>query len=268
MRAFEKRKLDSHSPSTFFDPKVQKKLKTGKAGDKYEVEADAVANKVINAPQRSAGLLQTKSEIQQNSLSEKITSVQKQEIKDDEPAQKKEEDKLQEKDEEEPVQKKEEEESAQAKEEEEKVQQKAISDSISKIQKKDLAEEEPIQKKEENKLQKKQEEEEPIQKRESKETKNLDIESKLQESKGKGNAMSSEIIREMNTAFKANFSAIRIHTDSAAIALCQEIGAQAFTNGLDIYFNKGKYNPESKAGKELLAHELTHTIQQGAIAKK
>jgi Domain of unknown function (DUF4157) len=40
------------------------------------------------------------------------------------------------------------------------------------------------------------------------------------------------------------------------------LGAQAFTNGNDIYFNNGKYNPNSKDGKHLLAHELTHTVQQ------
>ena len=44
----------------------------------------------------------------------------------------------------------------------------------------------------------------------------------------------------------------------------QELGSQAFTNGNDIYFNEGKYNPESDSGKHLLAHELTHTVQQGA----
>ena len=44
--------------------------------------------------------------------------------------------------------------------------------------------------------------------------------------------------------------------------------AQAFTHGKEIYFNKNKYNPASKDGQHLLAHELTHTIQQGASAQR
>ncbi len=46
------------------------------------------------------------------------------------------------------------------------------------------------------------------------------------------------------------------------------LGAQAFTHGNDIYFNDGKYQPESSKGKHLLAHELTHTVQQGAAVKR
>ena len=42
----------------------------------------------------------------------------------------------------------------------------------------------------------------------------------------------------------------------------QELGAQAFTNGADIYFNSGKYNPQINSGKHLIAHELTHVVQQ------
>ena len=72
----------------------------------------------------------------------------------------------------------------------------------------------------------------------------------------------------MENSFEVDFSPIRIHTDDNAVKMCQEIGAQAFTNGADIYFNKGKYDPNSVQGKKLLAHELTHTIQQGAIFQK
>ena len=136
------------------------------------------------------------------------------------------------------------------------------------LQKKEMKEEEPVQKKEEEKIQQKATEEEGLQKKEKSDTENSNMESKIRKTKGEGYPMSRGIKLEMDTAFKADFSAVRIHTDSTAIALCQEMGAQAFTNGKDIYFNKGKYNPKSKAGKELLAHELTHTIQQGAIDKK
>lgn len=249
MRAFEKRKLDNHPSSTFFDPKIQKKLKTGKAGDQYEVEADTVANKVVNTANKTGGLMQAKEEeqLQQKPIADSSSTLQKQEIKE-EPVQKQEEEKLQKKEEEE-VQKKEEEEQVQAKDEEE-LQQKPITETISTLQKQETKEEEPIQRKEEKK-----------------ESESETTESKIKKTKGEGHPMSKDIQSEMDTAFKADFSPVRIHTDSAAIALCQEMGAQAFTNGVDIYFNKGKYNPQSKAGKELLAHELTHTIQQGAIDK-
>jgi len=72
----------------------------------------------------------------------------------------------------------------------------------------------------------------------------------------------------MESGFGADFSDVKIHTDTNAVQMSQELGAQAFTNGNDVYFNKGKYNPDSREGKHLLAHELTHTIQQtGAVQK-
>src|SRR5690606_34347324 len=62
--------------------------------------------------------------------------------------------------------------------------------------------------------------------------------------------------------FNQNFSAVNIHTDDIAAKNAEKLGAKAFTVGNDIYFNKGYYNPNSPGGKKLLAHELTHTIQQ------
>ncbi|MBU2950203.1 DUF4157 domain-containing protein [Tamlana agarivorans] len=68
----------------------------------------------------------------------------------------------------------------------------------------------------------------------------------------------------MGSEFGANFSTIRIHTGTEAVHMSQDIGAQAFTHGSDIYFNEGKYDTNSNSGKHLLAHELTHTVQQGS----
>ena len=70
----------------------------------------------------------------------------------------------------------------------------------------------------------------------------------------------------MNTSFGADFSDVRIHDNKESAKMNNAIQAQAFTHGKDIYFNEGKYNPQSSAGKKLLAHELTHTIQQGGKA--
>ncbi|MEM7382061.1 MAG: DUF4157 domain-containing protein, partial [Bacteroidota bacterium] len=55
---------------------------------------------------------------------------------------------------------------------------------------------------------------------------------------------------------------MRIHTGSSAVQMSEEINARAFTHGNDIYFNKGEYNTDTSRGKHLLAHELTHTLQQ------
>lgn len=63
--------------------------------------------------------------------------------------------------------------------------------------------------------------------------------------------------------FGQDFSKVRLHTDAKAAGMADSIQAKAFTLGNDIAFAKGAYNPESKSGKRLLAHELTHTVQQG-----
>ena len=66
----------------------------------------------------------------------------------------------------------------------------------------------------------------------------------------------------------ADFNEVRIHTDATAAEMNKSLGAQAFTLGKDIYFNAGKFKPDTIKGLHLLAHELTHTIQQGAVQPK
>lgn len=68
----------------------------------------------------------------------------------------------------------------------------------------------------------------------------------------------------MEPRFGVDLSGVRLHTGSEAAQLNRAVSAQAFTHGRDIYLGEGKNNLESSAGKQLLAHELTHTIQQGA----
>ena len=82
---------------------------------------------------------------------------------------------------------------------------------------------------------------------------------------GKGNALESGIKGEMESAFGADFSAVRIHTDGAANNMNNQLGANAFAYGNDVFFRSNKYNPSSQEGKRLLAHELTHTIQQKGL---
>ena len=88
------------------------------------------------------------------------------------------------------------------------------------------------------------------------------MENKLQASKGKGNILPNDTLGFMNRSFGSDFSDVKIHTDSASVQMNRNIGAKAFTHGKDIYFNDGKYNPSTSDGKSLIAHELTHTIQQ------
>ncbi len=90
-----------------------------------------------------------------------------------------------------------------------------------------------------------------------------DLQSNLTLSKGRGNPLSAEMQIKMGSAFGTNLSAVRIHTGGTAVHMSKELNAQAFTHGNDIYFNQGKYDTNSTSGKHLLAHELTHTVQQG-----
>ena len=83
---------------------------------------------------------------------------------------------------------------------------------------------------------------------------------------GGGVALPGKTRSFMENSFSADFSGVRVHTGVMAAAMNTSIRARAFTVGNDIYFNDNEYNPETGAGKKLLAHELTHTIQQGGKA--
>ena len=86
--------------------------------------------------------------------------------------------------------------------------------------------------------------------------------SQLNSTKGSGSPLPSDTNSFMGNAFGTDFSNVRVHTGGSAIQMNQGLNARAFTHGSDIYFNKGQYSPGSSEGKRLLAHELTHTIQQ------
>ncbi len=90
------------------------------------------------------------------------------------------------------------------------------------------------------------------------------FERSLASSKGAGTPMPRSVHKRMEGRFGADFAGVRIHTGSQAQSLSASIHAKAFTHGNDIYFNAGYYSPETGSGQRLLAHELTHTLQQGA----
>ncbi|WP_461304613.1 eCIS core domain-containing protein, partial [Aureisphaera sp.] len=87
-------------------------------------------------------------------------------------------------------------------------------------------------------------------------------------SKGGGQSMDKGTQSFMESRFGADFSGVKIHTGPKAAAMSSELNAQAFTVENDIFFNEGMYSPNSTSGKHLLAHELTHTIQQKGIQRK
>jgi hypothetical protein len=66
----------------------------------------------------------------------------------------------------------------------------------------------------------------------------------------------------MESAFGESFGDVRVHAGKGTGEVVGELGALAFTRGRDIYFKEGEYNPSTREGEELLAHELTHVVQQ------
>lgn len=218
----------------FTKPTLQTKLTIGQPGDQYEQEADQMADQVV---QRLAG---NNTNPKSNIIQPKCATCQ-------------EEEKLQQK--EEP-------------EKEEKLQKKPIFESNAEPP------ELPIQTKLEktSSLQKKcdectTEEETPGLQRAADSTvtpsASPSLESRLSSSRGGGNPLPENTRTQMEGAFGTDFSGVRVHTDSSAVQMNQELNALAFTHGSDVYFNAGKYDAGSTEGQRLLGHELTHVVQQG-----
>ncbi len=300
-KSYRKSRRRTRRTSPFFTARgsssflgLQAKLSVGKPGDKYETEADSVADKVVNRTEPGSGnffgtslfrghdgfvqekplaesitpLVQKQEEEEEEVQAKQLGNIQTQVVEEEEPVQ------AQVEEEEEPVQ-------AQVEEEEEPLQARAEEEEEEMAQMQPEEEEEEIQAKlgqaveepEDEAFvagQAEEEEEEPVQVSPNGQTAvNPYTESKLKNSAGNGNKMDTATRNEMERGFGADFSRVNIHTDTNAEQMSRELGARAFTHGNDIYFNKGKYNPQSKEGKHLLAHELTHTIQQkGMIPAK
>uniref|UniRef100_A0A8J7DEL6 DUF4157 domain-containing protein n=3 Tax=Desmonostoc muscorum TaxID=1179 RepID=A0A8J7DEL6_DESMC len=95
---------------------------------------------------------------------------------------------------------------------------------------------------------------------------NPDLEASINQARGSGQPMADNIREPMEQAFGADFSGVKVHTDGQSDELNQSIQARAFTTGQDVFFRQGEYNPGSRGGQELLAHELTHVVQQNGEA--
>lgn len=236
----------------FFAPAVQAKLTVGKEGDKFEQEADMMADKAVQRAampnvQAKCADCDEKDKLQRKPLADGITPfIQRKEI-EEEKVQRKEE-------EEEPVQAKRIQ--RKEKEAEEPVQAK-------RLQRKEEEQEEPVQAKRIQRMEK--EEEEPIQAKSATgqaRPSMTAVEWVLQDTKGLGSRLPDPVRQEMEAGFGVDMSEVRIHTDQAAVDMSQSLSAQAFTHGWDVFFNQHKYNPNTRDGKLLLAHELAHTLQQ------
>ncbi|NEN88189.1 MAG: DUF4157 domain-containing protein [Okeania sp. SIO3H1] len=213
---------------------IQTKMTVGPPGDIYEQEADQVAATVMRTPAPQVQHQTEEEEVQTKPIT---PLVQQQSEEEDEKVQM-----LQ----------------RQSEEEDEKVQM---------LQRQSEEEDEKVQM-----LQRQAEEDEKVQaKAVPGQTPAVSphLESKIQSRRGTGQPLPESTRAFMEPRFGADFSRVRVHTDSSAVQMNKELGAQAFTHGNDVYFNSGKFNPESSSGKKLLAHELTHTIQQtGGVQAK
>ena len=85
---------------------------------------------------------------------------------------------------------------------------------------------------------------------------------RINHERGSGQALDTNVQAKMNEATGQDFKDVRVHTGPQSHALNEQLSAKAFTTGSDIFFREGAYDPNSSGGQELLAHELTHVVQQ------
>ncbi|WP_155298804.1 eCIS core domain-containing protein [Deinococcus kurensis] len=85
---------------------------------------------------------------------------------------------------------------------------------------------------------------------------------RIQARRGAGNPLPEAIQRHLEQGLNHDLSRVRIHDDAEADKLAKGVNALAFTTGTDIFFRAGRFNPNTQTGLALLAHEVTHTVQQ------
>jgi len=227
---------------------LQAKLRIGQPGDVYEHEADRVVDAVMRMPAPQKVSINN-SRIQRASTTFEENELKRQPIEEEE----EEEKKLQRQpaEEEEEEEKKLQRQPAKEEEEEEKLQKK------------------PIEEEEEEKLQRQPAEEEEEEKK--LQAKNVSvsnpvvdsvIENQIQYMKGGGRSLSQGERAFFEPRLGYDFSDVRVHEDAKASEAARGVNARAFTIGKDVVFNAGEYSPDNQKSQKLMAHELTHVIQQ------
>lgn len=90
--------------------------------------------------------------------------------------------------------------------------------------------------------------------------------SRINRSRCNGQPLDGSVQKQMGESMGSDFSGVRVHTGSESHQLNEQLNAKAFTTGSDIFFREGAYSPQSSGGQELIAHELTHVVQQNSGA--
>jgi peptidoglycan/xylan/chitin deacetylase (PgdA/CDA1 family) len=196
---------------------LQPKLKIGQPNDKYEREAEQMADRVMEMPEPKQSLA--------GGDSSKENRVQRQSRDTECPG----------------------------KEEKAPVQSKPPGNQITPLVQRQAEPEE-------------EEEEEAVQARQtSNHTPHLSpgVQNRIQSIKGGGQPLPNTARNYFEPRFGHDFSQVRVHTDSQAAETARSIYSKAFTTGKDVVFAAGQYSPGTPKGNRLLAHELTHVVQQG-----
>jgi Domain of unknown function (DUF4157) len=94
------------------------------------------------------------------------------------------------------------------------------------------------------------------------------LEQQIQGMRGAGQPLAPEVRRFYEPRMGYPLGGVRVHTDSQAHSAATQLQAKAFTLGRDIFFASGRYEPQTPQGKWLLAHELTHTLQQTPVISR
>ena len=89
-----------------------------------------------------------------------------------------------------------------------------------------------------------------------------DVSAAIARRRGYGEPLEQGLRDEFAGKLGDSFHDVRIHNDGEADSIARSVSANAFTTGADVYFASGQYKPESQEGKELIAHELAHVVQQ------
>jgi hypothetical protein len=212
---------------------IQTKMNVNEPGDQYEQEADAVAHEVMTMPDPVQRAESTELEEEEMAMTKRISDVQRAGL------------------------------------EEEEIATKRISD----IQRVGMEDEEMLQGKHD--IQREGMPEEEMELAQGKHLADVqrdgmgvppvteDMEGQINSAKGSGQSINEETRSFLEPRFGQDFSDVRIHTGAESDNLNNNLQAKAFTTGNDIFFRDGDYNPNSSDGRELLAHELTHVVQQG-----
>ncbi len=89
-----------------------------------------------------------------------------------------------------------------------------------------------------------------------------DTANRINQARSGGQSLDRGVQKQMSESMGHDFSGVRVHTSPEADDLNQQLSAKAFTTGQDVFFRQGAYDPGSGSGRELIAHELTHVVQQ------